>query len=162
MAGSSHCRDIALYTGNDNNIVVDLLTPYRFQIKGRMVEKRIVRGLLGHWAVWTQNVVKMFEAIRAVREHAHIPTELLARAAQVTAVNAALLDAEHQFAGSIAGIHEVLFRQGLLAGTWCLDPAERLSPGQLEKIVAMKEEILSLSDDDFVAEHLESWLSPGR
>ncbi len=161
VAESSRCSQIALYTGNDDNIVVDLLTPYRFWIDGQVVEKRIVGGLLGHWAVWTKRAVEMFERIKEIRGQENIPQNLLTEAAEITAMNAILFDAEHDFQGSIAGIHEILYRQGLLAGTWCLDPGDRLSPGQMEDIVGMMEQFESYHDDVFVAKHLASWLDDG-
>lgn len=150
---------IALYTGNDDNIVVDLLTRFRFQVGGRTVEKRIVGGLLGHWAVWTRAAVNLFERIKAVREtEAAIPQELLTVAAQVTEMNAAVFDPANGFRGCIPGIHEVLRRQGLLAGTWCLDPEETLSPGQSEAIDRVTAAYPHLTDDAFVREHLHEWL----
>ena len=127
--------DIALYTGNDDNIVLDLLTPYRFTVGGREVERRIVGGLLGHWAVWTRRAVELLDACHdATRQAEGIPANLLRLAIPTTDANAALFDVANNFAGCIAGIHEVLRRQGLLEGIWCLDPDETLSPGQAEEI----------------------------
>lgn len=126
--------DIALYTGNDDNIIIDLFTKFRFRVGGRMVERRIVGGLLGQWAVWTKTAVKMLEAIKIEREKDTISAEWLTRAAELTDANAAVFDAANRFQGCIPGIHEVLRRQGLLAGTWCLDPDECLSPGQAEEL----------------------------
>jgi dihydrodipicolinate synthase/N-acetylneuraminate lyase len=124
-------REIALYTGNDDNIVVDLLTPYRFG--GTTVH--IVGGLLGQWAVWTRAAVELHAECRAiVRSGGPVPLELLTRAAQLTDANAAVFDAAHGFAGSIAGVNEVLAREGRLAGNWCLADHERLSPGQADEI----------------------------
>lgn len=134
VCASDRRDEIALYTGNDDNIVVDLLTRFRFQVDGRWVEKRVVGGLLGHFAVWTRRAVQWFEQVRAAREKEEIPHSMLTLAAQVTDANAALFDAAHGFAGCIPGIHEVLRRQGLLAGVWCLDPHERLSPGQADEL----------------------------
>src|SRR6185503_10007624 len=123
--------DIALYTGNDDNIVMDLLTPFRFRVGGKLVERRMVGGLLGHWAVWTKGAVELHAECRGlVRAGEPVPVELLRRAVEVTDCNAAFFDAANGYAGCIPGIHEVLRRQGLLEGTWCLDPKERLSPGQ--------------------------------
>jgi len=152
--------DVALYTGNDDNIVLDLLTPYRFNASGRAVERRIVGGLLGHWAVWTRQAVELLhECHRAVEAGGLIPTELLRCGAEVTDCNAALFDAAHGFAGCIAGLHEVLRRQGLLGGIWCLDPAEGLSPGQSEEIDRVYAAYPHLNDDAFVAAHRERWLT---
>ena len=147
--------DIALYTGNDDNIVLDLITPYR--INGR--EWRIVGGLLGHWSVWTKKAVELLGECHDIVESGIVPPEILARAIEVTHCNAAFFDAAHGFAGCIAGIHEVLRRQGLLEGIWCLDPDERLSPGQAEEIDRVYQAYPHLNDDDFVAEHLDEWLS---
>ena len=151
--------DIALYTGNDDNIVLDLLTPYRFKVKGEIIERRIVGGLLGHWSVWTNKAVELLDDCHDIAESGIIPPEILARAIEVTDCNAAFFDAANGFAGCIAGIHEVLRRQGLLEGIWCLDPDERLSPGQAEEIERAYQAYPHLNDDDFVAEHLDEWLS---
>lgn len=157
VCASRRRDDIALYTGNDDNIIVDLLTRFRFVIDGRVVEKRIVGGLLGHWAVWTKRVVEWFERIKEARDCGDIPAEFLTLAAQVTDANAALFDPAHQFAGCIPGIHEILRRQGLMSGTWCLNPNERLSPGQLQEIDRVCEEYPHLTDDVFVREHVAAW-----
>jgi len=152
--------DLALYTGNDDSIVLDLLTPYRFNVGGRVVERRIVGGLLGHWAVWTRPAVDLLrECHRTIEGGGPIPAELLRRAAEVTDCNAAFFDAAHGFAGCIAGLHEVLRRQGLLEGVWCLDPAEALSPGQSEQIDRVYAAYPQLNDDAFVAAHRERWLA---
>jgi dihydrodipicolinate synthase/N-acetylneuraminate lyase len=161
--------DIALYTGNDDNIVLDLLTPYRCQARGkvvepriaepRTVERRIVGGLLGHWAVWTRKAVDLLERCHAVAAGSkEVPVDLLKTAAEVTDANAALFDAANHFKGCIAGIHEVLRRQGLLEGIWCLDPAETLGPGQMEEIDRVIESYPHLRDDAFVEEHRDDWL----
>jgi dihydrodipicolinate synthase/N-acetylneuraminate lyase len=150
--------DIALYTGNDDNIVLDLLTPFQFGADGKRL--RIVGGLLGHWAVWTRRAVELLnECHQLVRSNSPIPTELLRRAIQITDANAAVFDAANGYAGCIPGIHEVLRRQGLLAGTWCLDPDEQLSPGQSAEIDRVYAAYPALNDDAFVAEHLDDWLS---
>jgi len=151
--------DIALYTGNDDNIVLDLLTPFRFALAGKRVERRIVGGLLGHWAVWTRRAVELHaECRRAAKSGEPIPSDLLQRAVEVTDANAAFFDAANHFAGCIPGLHEVLRRQGLLEGTWCLDPEETLSPGQSEEIDRVYRAYPHLSDDDFVATHRDEWL----
>jgi dihydrodipicolinate synthase/N-acetylneuraminate lyase len=151
--------DLACYTGNDDNIMLDLLTPHRFVVGGRMIERRIVGGLLGHWAVWTRRAVELFEECRRVTESGGpIPVDLLRRAIEVTDSNAALFDAANRFAGCIAGLHEVLRRQGLFEGLWCLDPAEGLSPGQREDIDRVCSAYPHLADDEFVASRREQWL----
>lgn len=142
--------DIALYTGNDDNIVADLLTPFFFHGKTR----RIVGGLLGHWSVWTQHAVEYHARCR----DAEPSTELLRLGAEITDCNAAFFDAANSFHGCIAGIHEVLRRQGLLEGIWCLDASEGLSPGQMEKIARVHQAYPHLHDDEFVAEHRDEWL----
>ncbi|MFF2887282.1 dihydrodipicolinate synthase family protein [Paenibacillus sp. NPDC057967] len=151
--------EIALYTGNDDNIVADLLTTYRFQVDGKTVEKQIVGGLLGHWAVWTQKAVELLEEIKSFRGVGVISKEWLTRNIQVTDSNAAFFDPANHFEGCIPGIHEVLRRQGLLKGTWCLNPDEKLSPGQSEEIDRVYEQYPHLHDDALVAAHLEKWLS---
>ena len=144
-------EDIALYTGNDDNIVLDLITPYRFNIDGRPVERRIVGGLLGHWSVWTRRAVKLLERCHQVaKSDQPIPPDLLRTAIEVTDCNAAFFDAAHSFCGCIAGLHEVLRRQGLLEGIWCLDPGEHLSPGQAAEIDRVYTAYTHLNDDDFV------------
>ncbi|HEY7424001.1 MAG TPA: hypothetical protein VH682_07180 [Gemmataceae bacterium] len=152
-------EDIALYTGNDDQILLDLLTPFRFHFRGRLVERRIVGGLLGHWAVWTRRAVELLEECHGLaRQESAIPAALLQRAAEITDANAAVFDAANDFAGCVAGIHEVLRRQGLLEGTWCLDPQETLGPGQAEEIDRVWRAYPHLNDDAFVARHREEWL----
>jgi hypothetical protein len=154
-------RDIALYTGNDDNIVADLVTPYVFQTGGRLQERRIVGGLLGHWAVWTKRAVDLLKECQSTaRDSGSIPKSLLQRNAEITDCNAAFFDAANQFAGCIAGLHEVLRRQELLEGIWCLDPHEALSPGQLEEIDRVYRAYPHLHDDDFVREGRDAWLKP--
>jgi dihydrodipicolinate synthase/N-acetylneuraminate lyase len=151
--------DIALYTGNDDHIVLDLLTPFRFATSGRTVERRIVGGLLGHWAVWTQKAVGLLEEChRVVQGGGSTPAELLRRANEVTDCNAAFFDATNHFAGCIAGLHEVLRRQGLFEGLWCLDPREGMGPGQREEIARVCAAYPHLHDDAFVADHRAQWL----
>ena len=142
--------DIALYTGNDDSIVTDFLTPFRFDGK----ERRIVGGLLGHWSVWTQRAVELLERCR----NADVTPELLRLGIEVTDSNAAFFDAANVFRGCIAGLHEILRRQGLLEGLWCLDEHESLSPGQLEEIDRVCRAYPHLNDDVFVAEHRDEWL----
>ncbi len=152
--------DVALYTGNDDTIVVDLLTPFVFEVVGRRVTRRMVGGLLGHWAVWTSKAVQTLEQCQAtVASAGPIPADLLRLGAEVTDCNAAVFDAANGYAGVIAGVHEVLRRQGLLEGTWCLDPHESLSPGQSEDLDRVSRAYPHLTDDRFVAEHLDEWLS---
>ncbi|MBI3848759.1 MAG: dihydrodipicolinate synthase family protein [Verrucomicrobia bacterium] len=151
--------DIALYTGNDDSIVMDLLTPFRFQVGGKTVERRIVGGLLGHWAVWTKKAVELHaECRRAAQTGEAIPVELLRRGVEVTDANAAFFDAANNYAGCIPGIHAVLCRQALLEGVWCLDPMETLSSGQREEIDRVYRAYPHLNDDAFVAQHREEWL----
>lgn len=152
-------HDIALYTGNDDNIVVDLLTPFRFLRAGQPVERWIVGGLLGQWAVWTRAAVVLHEQCRRLaRSGGGAPKELLMLATELTDANASIFDAANGFRGCIAGIHEVLRRQGLLEGIWCLDPQETLSPGQAEAINRVCRAYPHLGDDDFVSAHREAWL----
>ena len=150
---SGRAAEIALYTGNDDNIIVDLLTKFDFGSR----EARIAGGLLGHWAVWTKAAVAQLSAIHAIGDS--VPASMLTLAQQVTDANAALFDPAHQFHGCIAGLHEILRRQGLLEGRWCLDPAEDLSPGQSEEIDRVCRAYPHLSDDQFVQEHLDKWLA---
>lgn len=152
--------DLALYTGNDDNIVLDLVTPFRFSADGQVRERRIVGGLLGHWAVWTRRAVELLEEChRVVAAGATVPADLLRRAVEVTDANAAVFDAANGFAGCIAGIHEILRRQGLLEGLWCLDPAETLGPGQAQELDRVCRAYPHLVDDEFVRENLDRWLS---
>ena len=160
IAESGRANEIALYTGNDDNIVLDLLTPTRLSHDDRDDDViRFAGGLLGHWAVWTRRAVELLEETSAiVAGEKDIPVELLSRANQITDANAVFFDAANGFAGCIPGIHEVLRRQGLLEGTWCLDPKETLSPGQAEKIDRVYRAYPHLNDDEFVADHLDEWL----
>ena len=152
--------DIALYTGNDDSIVMDLLTPFRFESRGGLSERRIVGGLLGHWAVWTRKAVELHAECRQVVEaNVAVPQALLRRAMEITDSNAAFFDAANVYAGCIPGLHEVLRRQGLLEGTWCLDPKEVLSPGQSEEIDRVYRAYPHLNDDAFVVEHRDQWLA---
>jgi dihydrodipicolinate synthase/N-acetylneuraminate lyase len=151
--------EISLYTGNDDNIVVDLLTEYRFETLQRECRARIVGGLLGHWAVWTLKAVELLSRIRQLRSSSvPLPLSVLTLAAEITDANAAFFDPGNGFAGCIPGIHEVLRRQGLMQGTWCLNPKELLSPGQEGEIDRVYASYPHLNDDDFVKAHLDEWL----
>ncbi len=149
---------VTLYTGNDDHIVYDLITPFTVMRDGEPVVTRIVGGLLGHWSVWTKAAVELLERCHAVAEQDTIPAEMLALDSQVTDSNSAFFDVANDFAGCIAGCHEVLRRQGLLEGTWCLNPDERLSDGQSVEIDRVYAAYPHLNDDAFVAENLERWL----
>jgi len=159
VAEAGRAADIALYTGNDDSIVNDLLTTFRFLLDGNPVSLRIVGGLLGHWAVWTLRAVELLGKIHSIVESGSpVSHELLTLGAQITDCNAALFDPAHSFAGCIAGIHEVLVRQNLMQGRWCLNPREDLSPGQIEEIDRVIAAYPHLTDDAFVAQHLDDWL----
>ena len=155
VALSGRAGEIALYTGNDDCIVADLVTEFR--LDGTAV--RIVGGLLGQWAVWTKKAVELLARTHALAAaRTPIPQELMTLGARLTDANAALFDPAHAFHGCIAGIHEILRRQGLLAGRWCLDPEEELSPGQMEEIDRVCALYPELTDDDFVKAHVDGWL----
>ncbi|MCC3357180.1 dihydrodipicolinate synthase family protein [Bacillus sp. REN16] len=156
---SERNQQIALYTGNDDNIVIDLLTKFKINVNDEIVEKNISGGLLGHWAVWTSKVVELFEIIKAEREKSKIPIELLTLSQEITDANAALFDTKNQFKGCIAGINEILARQGILKGRWCLLSKEELSEGQAEELDRIYQQYAHLTDDDFVRENLNKWLS---
>jgi len=149
---------VTLYTGNDDHIVLDLVTPFTFMRDGVPVTVRIRGGLLGHWSVWTLRAVELLDRIHHAVETDAITPHLLALDAQVTDCNAALFDVAHDFHGCIAGCHEVLRRQGLLQGTWCLDANEGLSKGQADELTRVQRDYPHLMDDDFVALHRERWL----
>jgi hypothetical protein len=149
---------VTLYTGNDDHIVLDLVTPFTFMRDGAPVTVRIKGGLLGHWSVWTKRAVELLDRVHVAVAQGAIPPELLALDAQVTDCNAALFDVAHDFHGCIAGCHEVLRRQGLLEGTWCLDPGEGLSAGQAAELGRVQRDYPHLTDDDFVAQHRGRWL----
>ena len=148
--------DLALYTGNDDSILLDLLTPFPGS-SAHDATQRIVGGLLGQWAVWTHAAVQLLGRVRSARGPA-LEASWLRDAAALTDANGAIFDATHDFAGCIPGIHEVLRRQGLLSGIWCLDPHESLSPGQANEIDRVCRAYPHLTDDAFVAENLEKWL----
>ena len=155
--GDSGRSDLALYTGNDDAIVADLVTP--FPSADGTSPRRIVGGLLGQWAMWTHAAVRLLDRARAARETGTIDAQLLREGAALTDANAAIFDAANTFAGCIPGIHEILRRQGLLRGTWCLDPHETLSPGQREEIDRVLRQHPELTDDAFVEERREKWLA---
>lgn len=155
VAHSGRGSEIALYTGNDDNIVADLLTEFRFGDR----TAHFVGGLLGQWAVWTSRAVELLKTVHDAKQNRARLDTVLARGAEITDANAAIFDARHEFRGCIPGIHEVLRRQGLLAGSWCLDPNEALSDGQLGEIERVYAAYPLLNDDAFVAEHLDDWLS---
>lgn len=152
VADSGRAREIALYTGNDDNILIDLLTAYEFS--GEQI--RFVGGLLGHWAVWTKKAVEQLAA--AKRHSKQTSSDLLTLAKQITDANAAIFDPAHYFRGCIPGIHEILRRQGLLEGRWCLDPNEDLSPGQADEIDRVCRLYPHLQDNEFVNSHLAEWM----
>lgn len=147
--------DVAMYTGNDDNIIADLLTPFEYQGSCR----RFVGGLLGQWAVWTRAAVEMLDEIKAIREQTSIPTEWLSKNMALTDANAVIFDAGNDFAGCIPGVNEVLRRQGLLSSTRCLDPNEVLSPGQAEELDRVSAAYPFLIDEAFVAQNVDKWLA---
>ena len=149
---------VTLYTGNDDHIVLDLLLPFDVKRGEQTVRLRIRGGLLGHWSVWTQRAVEQMQRIHAAIDSGRIDADLLALDSRVTDCNSAFFDVAHGFAGCIPGCHEVLRRQGLLQGIWCLDPEETLSPGQAAEIDRVCREHADLSDDAFVAQNLARWL----
>ena len=160
VALSSRADEIALYTGNDDNIVNDLLTTYRFTDDNGVVhEKKFVGGLLGHWSMWTKSVVDMYKKLREYSNMKEIPIDLLSLNIEVTDCNAAFFDSANDYAGCIPGVHEVLRRQGLMEGTWCLNPDEVLSPGQAEEIDRVYKMYPHLNDDEFVKANLDKWLN---
>ena len=157
VAESERSNDIALYTGNDDNIVADLITPFRFQVNGKTAVKHFSGGLLGHWAVWTKAAVKLFAEIKAFQRHGSgNAATLLQKGAAVTDMNAAIFDPSNHFHGCIPGIHQVLFQQGLMKGTWCLRTDEKLSEGQQAEIDRVRAAYPDLTDDAFVAAFLQA------
>lgn len=156
VCDSGRSEEIALYTGNDDNIIIDLLTPYRFVVNGKVTEKRFAGGLLGHWAVWTGKAVQYLAEVKQCISNAYADVDrLLALNTIVTDMNAAIFDAANAYKGSIAGVHEVLRRQGLMEGIWCLSPQEKLSPGQLEEIDRICRAYPEHMDDAFVRAFLQ-------
>jgi dihydrodipicolinate synthase/N-acetylneuraminate lyase len=158
VAASGRESEIALYTGNDDNLVPDLVTEFRIRERNRAVSLRFVGGLLGHWAVWTRRAVELFKEILICRNQPGLAASVLSRSAEITDANAALFDARNGFAGCIPGLNEVLHRQGFLEGRWCLDPDEDLSPGQLEEIDRVCASYPHLNDNEFVSQNLDRWL----
>jgi hypothetical protein len=159
VAESGRADEIALYTGNDDNIVVDLLTEYLIPTASGAVRLRIVGGLLGHWACWTKPAVELVARCRSLRANGSIPSDLLTLATQITDCNAAIFDAAHEFVGLIPGVNEILRRQGLIESTLSLKPDETFSPGQIEEIDRITRAYPHLFDDEFVRAHLDEWLS---
>jgi len=149
---------VAVYTGNDDHIVLDLLEPFTSLRNGEEVRVRIRGGLLGHWSVWTRRAVEQLARIHAAIDSGNIDADLLALNSRITDCNRAVFDVEHDFAGCIPGCHEILRRQGLLEGTWCLNPDEVLSPGQAEELDRVQAGYPDMNDDAFVAENLDRWL----
>src|SRR5262245_8930135 len=143
---------VALYTGNDDHILLDLMVPFAVKRGGEEVKVRIKGGLLGHWGVWTKSAVDIFKRVQQGKVDLSLDS-------RITDCNSAFFDVAHNFAGCIPGCHEVLRRQGLFEGTWCLDPKETLSPGQAEEIDRVYREHGDLSDDAFVRANLQRWLS---
>jgi hypothetical protein len=155
VADSGRGAEIALYTGNDDNIIADLVTEFR--VAGQRLYFR--GGLLGQWAVWTRRAAELLERVQACRDAGgEGAAGILAGSAALTDANGALFDVRNRFAGCIAGLHEILRRQGLLAGRWCLDPAEDVSEGQLAEIDRVCASYPELTDDEFVRENLDRWL----
>ena len=152
-------EDIAMYTGNDDNIIIDLLTPFDFWMNGKRYERRMVGGLLGHWSAWTSKAVQMLDKCHEAAKSGCVSKELMKLSIEVTDCNAAFFDTENDFDGCIAGMHEVLRRQGFFDGIYLLDSEDCLSPGQKEEIDRVYNAYPHLNDDIFVKENLESWLS---
>jgi dihydrodipicolinate synthase/N-acetylneuraminate lyase len=150
--------DVALYTGNDDSIVHDLVTPFVLESGGRKVKRWIAGGLLGQWAVWTRRAVELLQRVQRMRALDVMPSELLSYGARLTDANGAIFDVANGFAGCIAGIHEVLRRQGLLQGPWCLDPREGMSEGQAAELDRVLRNYPELNDDAFIREGIDSWM----
>jgi hypothetical protein len=158
VAAAGALDRVALYTGNDDHILLDLSLPFDLRENGVTTRAYFRGGLLGHWSVWTASAIRQFEMCKAARAKASVAADLLALDARVTDCNSAFFDVANDFHGCIAGCHEILRRQGLMQGTWCLDPEEGLSPGQPEEIDRVCREHADLSDDVFVAANLQKWL----
>src|SRR6478609_9746031 len=159
VAAAGALDRVALYTGNDDHILLDLMLPFDLRDNGITTRTYFKGGLLGHWSVWTASAIKQFERCKAARHKDSVPADLLALDARVTDCNSAFFDVANDFHGCIAGCHEVLRRQGLMQGLWCLDPSEGLSLGQMQEIDRVRREHADLSDDAFVAAHLQKWLA---
>ena len=161
VAHSGRAGEVALYTGNDDNIIYDLLTQYEFNVNGRLVSLHIVGGLLGQWACWTKRAVEYLARIKSIRgSNTTVPQKMLTLANQLTLANKAIFDADNHFAGCIPGISYVLKQQGLLEELGTLNPDEQLSPGQAGKIDRIRRDYPHLTDDDFVRDNLHKWLLP--
>jgi len=159
VAAAGALDRIALYTGNDDHILLDLMLPFDLRDRGVTTRIYFKGGLLGHWSVWTASAIKLFERCKQGRHKDSVLADLLALDARVTDCNSAFFDVANNFHGCIAGCHEVLRRQGLMQGLWCLDPNEGLSPGQKDEIDRVTREHADLSDDSFVAVNLSKWLA---
>ncbi len=154
---SPRSKEITLYTGNDDNIIIDLLTKYKFENQGKVYEKVFEGGLLGHWCVWTHRAVEIFREIKKVKNQEVIPQKWLTLAAEITDVNSALFDTSNDFRGCVPGLHEVLRRQGIFNNILCLNKEETLSDGQLEEINRVYDMYLDLNDDEFIKENISKW-----
>ncbi|MGB9369017.1 MAG: dihydrodipicolinate synthase family protein [Xanthobacteraceae bacterium] len=150
---------ITLYTGNDDHIILDLVTPFTMVVSGKSVTMRIKGGLLGHWSVWVKSAVELLDRIHAVVTGDSVPADVLALDSAVTDCNAAIFDVANDFHGVICGCHEILRRQGLLEGIWCLDPKESLGPGQKQEIDRVCAAYPHLNDDAFVRANVARWLA---
>ena len=157
VAMSDRCDEITLYTGNDDNIVIDLLTKYKFQRDGKTIEKGFDGGLLGHWSVWTKKAVEIFEMVKEEKNKENISTKMLTLATEVTDTNSAFFDTANGFKGCIAGLHEILRRQGLMENILCLNPDEKLSDGQSEELDRVQKMYPHLNDDEFVKDNIDEW-----
>lgn len=156
-AMSERSGEITLYTGNDDNIVIDLLTEYSFDKNGKTVKRGFDGGLLGHWSVWTKKAVEIFNRIKEEKGKEAVSKEMLTLAAQITDSNGAFFDTANNFSGCIPGLHEVLRRQGLMKNIYCLNPEETLSKGQAEEIDRVYRAYPHLNDDKFIADNIEAW-----
>jgi hypothetical protein len=150
---------VTAYTGNDDHIVLDLLTPFLIREADREVVMRVKGGLLGHWCVWTRSAVELMGRIRKAIASGHFDRQLLALDSMVTDCNAAFFDVANDYQGCIAGCHEVLRRQGLLRNNHCLDPDEVMGPGQSQEIDRVMASYPEFRDDDFVVRNLDRWLA---
>ena len=167
LALSGRNGEVSLYTGNDDNIIMDLITPHRFYIDGKEETVTIRGGLLGQWAVWTSKAVEILEDIKMHRPEWEtsdsfsqcVPAYYLSLNSKLTDADGAIFDASHNFRGTIPGVLEILKRQGFLEGIWCLDPKESLSTGQAEEITRVTKAYPELTDDEFVKANLNKWLS---